>query len=354
MMKKFLYKSSLLLIAFFMVHSVSAQVEKTKKINKSFEVSASNLLTLATKYGDVHINSWDKNSIEVEVVITAKKRNESRAMEALEKVSIGFDQSSNEVSIETDISGSMNNNDGDKLTIDYVLNVPKSNDLDVRHAYGSMYVGDFGGKVNLKMSYGNMKVGNLSGETYIKLAYGNGEIDKMGNGELYVSYSNLNLENSGDVEISNQYSNIDIEKSGDVSLSNKYGNLSVDDINSLKGNSKYGKVSVSKLHNTLVMEISHGSGINVRWISKDFNWIDIDSSYSSSSLSFEKGFSAELEGLFKYCDLKYDKDDFDFSYVDKGNSSNEYKGKIGNGAGSNAKIKLKSDYGNIRIGYSSL
>jgi hypothetical protein len=129
--------------------------------------------------------------------------------------------------------------------------------------------------------------------------------------------------------------------------------MMVEDIQSLKGSSKYGKVAIRKLYNTLVLDITHGSGVKVQWISKNFNWIDIDSSYSSSSLMFEKGFSAELVGYFKYCDLKYDREDFDFSYIDKGNTSNEYKGKIGSG-NSNAKIRLNSDYGNIRIGYSSL
>jgi len=330
------------------------QVEKSKEINKSFEVSGSNTLTFSSKYGDVHINSWDKNLIEVKVTITSNKRNESRAQAALDKVRIDFDQSSNEVEIETNISGDINNGKGEKLTIDYVINFPKSNNLSLRHSYGTLFLADIDGDVELKMSYGNMKVGDLSGDTNIKLAYGNGDIDRIGDGDLSVAYSNLDLDESGNIEISNQYSNIDIHKSKDVSLSNRYGNMSVDDVKSLKGSSKYGKISIEKLYNTLVLDIAHGNGVNVRWISKNFNWIDIDSSYASSSLKFERGFSAELEGIFKYCNLKYDSEDFDFSYIDDGNTSHEYKGKIGTGASSNSKIRLNSDYGNIRIAYSTL
>lgn len=332
----------------------NAQVEKSREVNKTFDVSASNTLSVSNKYGDVHINTWDKNVIEVKVTITARKRSESKAFEALDKIKIDFEQSSSEVSVETNINGGFNNRSGEKLTIDYVINAPKSNNLNLKHSYGSLFLDDVEGDVNLKMSYGNMKVGNITGESVIKLSYGNGEIDKMGDGDLSVGYSNLNLDEAGDVEISNQYSNIDIGLSKDVSLSNKYGNNKIENVQSLKGSSKYGEVSIDKLYKTLVLDITHGSGVSVRWISKNFNWIDIDSSYASSSLSFERGFYAELEGIFKYCNLKYNSDDFDFSYINKGNSSNEYKGKIGNGTSGNAKIRLRSDYGNIRIGYSSL
>ncbi len=332
----------------------SAQVEKSREVNKTFDVSASSTLSVSNKYGDVHINTWDKNVVEVKVTITAKKRSESKAMEALDKIRIDFDQSSSEVSIETNIDGGFNNRSGEKLTIDYIVNAPKSNDMNLKHSYGTLFLDDVDGDVNLKMSYGNMKIGNLAGESVIKLSYGNGEIDKMEDGELSVGYSNLNVDEAGDVEISNQYSNVDAEKLNDVSLSNKYGNVNVEDVQSLKGSSKYGKVSIDKLYNTLVLDIAHGSGVSVRWISKDFNWIDIDSSYASSTLDFEEGFSAELEGLFKYGSLKYDSDDFDFSYINKESSSNEYKGKIGSGGSSNAKIRLNADYGSIRIGYSSL
>ena len=351
---KLLFKSTCIYALTFAAITANAQVERTKEINKTFDVSTSNTLSITNKYGDVHINTWDKNVIEVNVTVTADKRSESRAQEALDKVKIDFDESSSEIEVETNIDGGFNNRNGEKLTIDYEVNMPKSNDLNLRHSYGSLFMDDLSGEVDLKMSYGNMKVGNLSGETRIKLAYGNGEIDKMGDGELSVGYSNLNLDEAGDVEISNQYSNIDVKKSLDISLSNKYGNMSIEDVNSLKGSSKYGKVSIDKLFNTLVLEMAHGSGVNVRWISKGFNWIDIDSNYASSTLKFEKGFSAELEGIFKYCSLKYDSEDFDFSYIDKGNTSSEYKGKIGAGGSSNSKIRLRSDYGNIRIGYSSL
>ena len=347
------FSGGMIAMIIFLTGPLLGQVERKKEINETFNVDSKANLTISNKYGDVHINSWDKNVIELKVTVTSKKRNEARAMEYLDKVDIEISASSNNVTIETEINGNINSGKGESLRIDYLVSMPKTNNLRLKHSYGSLYLDDLEGNVNIKMSYGNMKVGNLAGTTEVKLSYGNGEVETIDNGELSIGYSNMNIEEIGNVDISSHYSNVEFQKAKDVTLSNKYGNFQFDDINSLKGSSKYGKVSISRLHNSLVLDLTYGTGVNVKWISKKFNWIEIDASYSGSTLNFERGFGAELQGYFKYCDLKYSKDDFDFSYIDKGTSSSEYKGRIGSGSG-NAKIRLKSSYGSVRIGYSSL
>ncbi len=331
-----------------------AQSEKTKEIKRTFDVDSDTELVIINKYGDVHINSWEKNVIDVKVTVTAKKRSESRALESLEKVQIDISESSGSIELETIINGNLSNRNGEHITIDYEVNMPQSNNLDVKNAYGNLFLDDLDGDVNVRVSYGNMKAGNLNGETKFKVSYGNGEIDRIQNGELSVGYSNLDVEEAGNIELTSHYSNVDILKSNDISLTSKYDNLRTGVVHTLKGSSRYGKVNIKRLYSTLVLDLSYGSGVDVDWISRDFLLIDIDASYAGSSLYFEEGFGAELEGFFKYGDLKYPKtENFDFSYIDKQNSSSEYKGKIGTGSGK-AKIRLRSKYANVRIGYSSL
>jgi hypothetical protein len=328
-----------------------AQVEKSKTVEKTFNVTPSTLLSISNKYGEVHIETWDKNVIELKVTITAEKRSESQAQDYLDKVDIDISESSSHIEVETEISGSINNRNGEKLSIDYEVSMPKANDLDLKHAYGSLYLADLEGDVNLKMSYGNMRVENLGGDCNVKLSYGNGEIEGLNAGLLTIGYSNLSAEELGNVELTSQYSNVELSKTKDIELTNKYGKVEIDEIHNIKGSSKYGNIEIGKLYNSLVLDLLHGNGVNVDWISKDFNRIDIDASYAGSSLRFEKGFSAELEGYFKYSNLKYSEEDFDFSYVNKGTSSSEYKGRIGSGTTGSSRIKLESSYGSIKIGY---
>lgn len=341
-----------LIIVFLPVAILLAQVEKTKTVTRTFNVTPDTKLSVTNKFGEVHIETWDKNVIDLKVTVTAEKRSESAAEEYLDRVDIDISESAGLIEVETEISGSINNRSGERLTIDYKISMPKTNDLDIKHSYGSLYLGDVSGHVDLKMSYGDMRVETLSGESDVKLSYGNGEMEGMKGGMLSIGYSNLSAENLGNVELMSQYSNVELTSAKILELSNKYGKVEIGEANTIRGSSKYGNLEVDKLWNTVVLDLLHGNGVEIDWISKGFDLIDIDASYAGSSLKFEKGFYAELEGYFKYCDLKYDDEDFDFSYVEKGTTSSEYKGRIGTGSG-NSKIKLESSYGSIRIGYTS-
>jgi len=343
----------LFILALAPLTTLVAQVEKNKKVNRTFEVESNSLLSISNKYGDVHINTWDKNVIELKITITAKKRNERTAQDYLDKVEIDITESSNHIQIETEISGNINNGNGEKLSIDYLVSMPKSNDLELKHSYGSLFLGDLTGDVELKMSYGNMTVQDLTGDSEVKLSYGNGEIAKMKSGSLSIGYSNLSVDDIGSVDLSCQYSNVDLTKTKDIELSNKYGSLEIEEINNLKGSSRYGSLEIDKLFNSLILDLVYGNGVKVDWISKNFNRIDLDITHSSgTSLRFERGFSAELDAQFRYSDLKYSESDFDFSYVQKESTRNEYKGRIGEGTG-DSKIRLESSYGSVKMGYSS-
>ena len=223
--------------------------------------------------------------------------------------------------------------------------------MELENSYGHMYVQDASGKMSVNVAYGNVKMGNISGPIDFKLSYGNGEIEKITDGEVVVRYSNLDIEDAGNVEVSNSYSNIDIGSSKDVELSNKYGNLTWTSLNSLTGYSKYGNVKVSKLFKSLTFDVMYGGGIKVGWISKDFSAIEIESSYATVVLKFQKGMSAMLDAEMKYCDMKYYDINFDHSFIDESGSMKYYRGKLGEGNYS-SKIKIVSDYGNVKMSYA--
>ena len=130
------FKSGLIFLLFLVnTGTLWAQFEKKKEIIKTFDVDSDTELVISNKYGDVHINSWDKNVIDVKVTVTAKKRSESRALESLEKVHIDISESSGRIEFETEIRGNLSNRTGEHITIDYVVNMPKSNNMHVKNAY---------------------------------------------------------------------------------------------------------------------------------------------------------------------------------------------------------------------------
>lgn len=332
---------------------VFAQETRSKEVAKHYTVPEGANLSIEGKYGNIHMESWDKNEVDLLVNIKVTNRSASRAQDYLDKISIAIDDASkSNLSFRTIIDGRINNDHrDDRMEIEYKVKVPRGINLDIDNNYGNLYIQDIRGHVVLDVAYGNLKADALTGNSDVKLSYGNGEIEKMTNGEVVARYSNLDVENAGDLEVSNSYSNINFGKTADIDLNNKYGNISWKSINALDGFSKYGTVKISKLYDALKFDVMYGGGIRVAWISKNFSTIDVESSYATVALNFEKGMSAMLDANLKYCNLKNYDIEFDHSYVDESGSQKVYKGKLGSGS-FNSKIKVISEYGTVKIGYT--
>ena len=344
------FKFALLAILILPVLSY-AQETKSKEIKKQYTVSSNASLAVDGKYGDVHVETWDQNKVDVQIKIEITNRSASKAQSYLDKITIAIDDSNaDNLSFKTNIDGNINNNGDERMEISYRFKVPKTINLDLKNSYGNLYLQDINGKVDLNVAYGNFKVGSLTAPVNIKLSYGNGEVENIADGEVDVRYSNLDIEGAGNLDVSNSYSNIDFGDSKDVDLVNKYGNLTWKSVNTLDGYSKYGNVKIDKLYKSLDFEVMYGGGIKVEWISKAFTAIDVESSYATVALTFEKGMSAMLDAEMKYCNLKNYDIEFDHSFIDESGSIKEYKGKLGKGS-FGSKITIASEYGTVKIGY---
>lgn len=327
------------------------QVERSKEISKSYDVSPQGALSIDNKYGDVHVDTWDRNRVEVVITVTAVKGSAQKAEEYLDKVDFEIrDGNKDDLEFKTVFNGNINNRRNEKLEIEYQVKAPSTLNLNMKNNYGNLYIAESSGDANIRVGYGNLKADKLTGDVYLKVSYGNGEVEAVSDGEIIASYSNLSVDNLGDVEITNNYSNMDFGDAGTVDISNKYGNLTMESAKNLEGYSKYGSVKVDKIYESLVFDGTHGGGIKAYWISKDFVKVDVESSYAAIVLKFEKGFGAKLDAEMRYCDLKNYDIPFNHSFIDEGGTQKIYRGQLGSSSGSGV-IRIDSGYGNAKISY---
>src|SRR5689334_19165427 len=99
-MKKLLFNAALLVASVLTIHNSSAQdkekekemvepkYKKTKSYSKSYSLSGSDKINLENQFGEMKLMTWDKNEIKVDVSITGKSDDESRAQQILDKISI--------------------------------------------------------------------------------------------------------------------------------------------------------------------------------------------------------------------------------------------------------------------------
>ena len=120
---------------------VFAQVTKSKEVKKHYSVSATGNLAIDGKYGNVHVETWDKNEVDLVVSIEVTKRSDSKAQQYLDKITIDIDDASaNNLSFKTIISGNLDNSGSDKIKIEYRVKVPKTLNMNLENSYGNLYL----------------------------------------------------------------------------------------------------------------------------------------------------------------------------------------------------------------------
>ena len=64
---------------------------KTKKASKSYNVSATDMLTIDNSYGNVDISTWNQNKVVIEVNIKTNGDDEEKVQKKLDELPIEFD-----------------------------------------------------------------------------------------------------------------------------------------------------------------------------------------------------------------------------------------------------------------------
>jgi hypothetical protein len=334
-----------------------ADDEKSKKISRNIKVQNNDKLIIDNRYGKVHINTWDKNEVTVNIDIIARASTDSRAAEILNMINIDIDEDrgDNVISFTTRIDKANNKNWGNnsKYEINYTVSMPRQNPLQAKNMYGDLYVADLNGNADISLSYGSMKLGKLGGESTVRLAYGSGSnsIAQLKKGSLNISYSKLTLEETDILELKNSYADINIGKAGTINLSSRYGSVDINSITSLEGSSGYSGFSIGSLTDKIDMKLQYCSGFKITDISSKFNSINLEGSYSSLNLTFKDNTAFKFNVNLQYGDLRVDKENVQFNVVEKRNNSNMYQGQFGK-SGAGGKVNISSRYGDVRFAHN--
>ncbi|MEM8894155.1 MAG: hypothetical protein AAGC88_06225, partial [Bacteroidota bacterium] len=317
----------IILVLFFITAGAAyAQVEKTKRITKSYTVDNGMRLNFHNKFGKLHIDTHDSDQVEVDIVVDVDLRNESRAQQLLDRIDIDVDESSSEISYKTDIRGKINNKKGEGFSIDYNIKMPKDNPLDAKVSFGDMYVGDLTNRARLEIAYGSLTAMRLTGDTDLELNFSKGEVKELGDGSVIVKYGGLNLDKMGDGDIEQQFSDIRIEQAGQLEVRSKYGSVELGDVQAVEGSSNFTSFRIDQLYKSIDMTTSYGNGVEVRNLSKDFEFVDLRGKFGGYTIYLESDTKANIEVETSFSDFKYSGLPIEMNVMIKEMSSGRYKG----------------------------
>ncbi len=350
------FKSVLLLIfiQLLVIPAIFAAGEEfSKNLHKDFDADKNTLLFIQNKFGDVDINNWDKNKVSIDVTITVDHRNEERAKELIDYITVKFNQTGNKIEAITEISEKFSkwHHDNKEFSIDYKVNIPKDIKLELENKYGSVFINEIAGHSKISVKYGNLKINKILRDNKkplneIYLAYSNGAIVESSWLNLTLKYSELNIEKSKALIAVTKYSKLYVDESSSIVCESKYDVYRIGTVANFVTTSGYTDFDFKEIQKKLDFENKYGS-INVDYIPASFEKIDIKNQYGNVNLNIDASASYNIEGTAKYANIDFPNTGR-VSRI-KESTSLTINGYVGNDSNTKSVVKIETKYGSVDL-----
>ncbi|OQX98085.1 MAG: hypothetical protein B6I20_11540 [Bacteroidetes bacterium 4572_117] len=323
----------------------------TKKYNKEYKVTKNSILKLSNRYGDMHVENWDRSVVDIQVVITVKSSSKSKADDTFKKIKINFAKDGDVVSAITEIKESIRNT---KFSIDYTVKMPKDINVDLLNKYGNLFLNEVNGHANINVKYGSfsinkLKRGNEKPINFVSVAYSNGicDIEEANWLKLESRYSKVSINKGVALMVGSKYSSIKVKKSKSIVAESKYDHpFKVGSVGNFICTAGYSDFEILKLYSKLEMDLKY-SNLFVENLGSDFKLVKVKLRYGKASISVPENVGYELKAEAAYGSISHPGGD-KISKVIDGTESTVW-GIVGNNANPKAKIIIDSRYGNVRL-----
>jgi hypothetical protein len=357
-MKNHNYKSALLLfLALFLVSALSAQ-EIKKEYHKEYAAGANTTLDISNKYGDVKIQSWDKDQVVIDVKVTVEMPDREKAEKLMSYIDVQFSEGDNRITAETIIDDKFNfsgwGNSSKRFSIDYSVKMPRKTALALSNRYGNTDIDELDGYIDLDIKYGNLNAGKLTRGNVkplndLNIAYGKGTISEAGWMNITLRYcSGMDIIKSQALIMDSKYSKVTLGETSSLVGECKYDNLRIESINNMILDNGYTETRIGLLNKKLTYTGSYGS-FSVDRIPEGFESISVDTRYMGVNLGIEESANYNLEATTRYGNLKYNEENFNAQRRIIENNSNEVSGIMGKQESPASNVKISSSYGSVRL-----
>ncbi|MCD4682924.1 MAG: hypothetical protein K8R86_06550 [Bacteroidales bacterium] len=330
---------------------LSAKEEFTKKISKSFDVNKDATLAIKNKFGKIHCENWDKNSISIEVTITIEASNQEKANKYFDKIDISFSGSSTRVSATTNLEDNLFDKNNNEISIDYMINMPRSISVELDNKFGDIIIDEVYGSSMIELGYGSINAKKLAGDNNeLEIKFSEGFIGYVKSADLELKYSELEIDEANDMSAESKFSELDIGKIDVLTLESGYDDDFIGKIRDLDVEADFSDVEVRSISERLIAEIDYGE-LKIKEMGRDFDLIEIASSFSDANIGFNAEASFRLIATIKMGDLSYPRDKARLSVVDISFTSNKYEGVIGDNQDTGSKVIIESKNSDVTLYY---
>lgn len=279
---------------------LSAQVTETKDIKKTFAINKSTVVDIGNKYGDISIETWEKDSVKVEIQLKVTDKNRDKLRAKMNTISFDFTQSGHYIVANTIIAENKSSITKEvkriaenvgvtdaSVQITMSVKVPDKLNLRVTNKFGNVYLDDYNGNATINMAHGKLKAHNLTGITNLKIQSGDAIINSIETGNLEIYYSGFNLSNANKIRITSNTSDISITKVSQLIVNSKRDIFRIRMINNFESDASWTDFAINEFNIKSTIKMNFGD-LTIEKIKSTFESIVINARSTKINLYFDR------------------------------------------------------------------
>ncbi len=243
-----------------------ARFERTVELKQP--MPAGTTLVVSTPSGSIDVTGQDTDQAAVVAKIQARAATEQEAQELAEQVEIRFQESGNRLEIKADRPALRRN----RISISYVITVPRQAGRDCESASGALKLRDLTGNVNARTASGSVEAAQIKGAVRLHSSSGSVQGDNITGGDvdLDTASGGVRLSNASQVGTCRVHSSsgtvhVQHVQAESIRMDSSSGGVTGEDINCTRLNAGSGSGQVSAAFspsapNNVVADLGTGSG----------------------------------------------------------------------------------------------
>lgn len=292
--------SKILCISLMITFATAAEgyaQELTDTSEYKYKVDEFTEVELSNKYGNIHVNTWEKDSLKVLITRTSKGSTEEQAASRLEEsLKIDVVETRHYISFETniDIGGydllneikgvlSLEQNNSKMVNVDYKVWIPANLDLVIDNKFGDIYLPDLEGEISIDHSYGKLLAHDFSNKIDFKLKYSDARMNKLRYGKIKLNSSELKVKEAGSLIIDSHSSTIQFTQCDDLRIDSSHDDLQADQIKTAELNTNFSDVEMKSISSSVYASSRYGT-LSINLTDNNFDSINVHSDFTDITL----------------------------------------------------------------------
>lgn len=267
--------------------------DDSRVIRKGVKASNDFELEIKNKHGRIDVNTWDKDSVVLEITITATSNKLERLQSIMEQVDVNFSEHEDYLAASTEWGGGANELridaikifDDQTVKVDYVVYMPVGTELEIENRFGDVTMESCEGKLKVDMAHGDFKAQYIKKGKSIKVQYGDINIKKLDQANIISKFGDVTIDQANDLDLDIVSGDAEIEEVDDLTLKATSADVEIEEVNSLNFSSSLGDIEVEKLNKTVTGYLKFG-GLDIEQVVTGFQGITLNGTNTDINIDF--------------------------------------------------------------------